>query len=365
MGHNRGSYAKHIRKWLNCEWKRLGKAMLLRSPKIPYQENGCDCGVFVCRYAYSLFLMRNDKFTWGGGCERFLTLITKGPAFQFDMSDIARIREEMGILIYNLSIQYLKTKEQGKAKKRVKRKEIESSKRNKKIASSEMASEVAASGKEDGNSARTACDASDENSGSLTEAAVVAGMDKNGEEKENISQSQDNIVREIAAPGAPANSVQDSSDTVLSGEAANSISITGIAVGKAGNNAMHKGIHMGSWEEKENSSQSATLLSIMQEETEHVSLSQDNIVRESFLDTVLSGEATNVISGNEGVCSTTLTMASDKDGGTSLRSIALATDTAENRHTDMATEEKENISQSGARPIKKQAESKDIVSPMV
>ena len=43
--HNRGSYAKHIRKWLNCEWKRLGKgrvggkidpfdkAMLLRSPK--------------------------------------------------------------------------------------------------------------------------------------------------------------------------------------------------------------------------------------------------------------------------------------------------------------------------------------------
>ena len=140
------TYAKHIRKWLDFEWQRFGKAPLggnvgpfvgitlmpLCSPKgelflydlfllrirvqahvnhlcdcdfapVPYEEHrGCDGAVFVCRYACSLFAMRHRKFTWDNVGDRCLTLITREPAFQFDLTDIARIREELGILIDRL-----------------------------------------------------------------------------------------------------------------------------------------------------------------------------------------------------------------------------------------------------------------------
>ena len=103
--HSKNTYARHIRSWLNCEWKRLGhgkkpifdtESLPLVSPRsrflspfpfdnmscrifsffsslltmislipVPYQDNGCDCGIFVCRYAYNLYIMRHQKFTCG------------------------------------------------------------------------------------------------------------------------------------------------------------------------------------------------------------------------------------------------------------------------------------------------------------
>jgi hypothetical protein len=78
--------------------------------QVPYQDNGCDCGVFVCRYAYSLYTMRHQRFTNADYYEkpRFASLITRGPAFQFDMADIDRIRNEISTLIDNLSVLYLR-----------------------------------------------------------------------------------------------------------------------------------------------------------------------------------------------------------------------------------------------------------------
>ena len=72
---------------------------------VPMQTNGCDCGVFICRYAYNLYMMRNLQFTKEHQNEKppFSSLITSGSAFQFNMSDIARIRVEMVTLIDNLS----------------------------------------------------------------------------------------------------------------------------------------------------------------------------------------------------------------------------------------------------------------------
>ena len=157
--HSKNMYAKHTRKWLNFEWKRLGKgkvggniepfypnSMPSLSPKskafylfavilftclissdlylpfilVPYQANDCDGGVFVCRYAYNLFLMRHLKFTWEDITEKppFKTLITKGSAFRFGMSDVARMRDEMERLIKSLSKIYLAMKEQEKADKK-------------------------------------------------------------------------------------------------------------------------------------------------------------------------------------------------------------------------------------------------------
>ena len=167
--HNPAIYAEHVREWLNFEWKRLDKGevdgevqpyhedtMILLSPQselswpqlcallicilahdflfrpcftpVPYQLNGCDCGVFICRYAYALFVMRHEKFTW----EDVSKLITRGSAFKFGMADIARIRKEVLTLIDRLSMTYLKMKTQEKAARRAKRKKAKTSKTHEK-----------------------------------------------------------------------------------------------------------------------------------------------------------------------------------------------------------------------------------------
>jgi hypothetical protein len=58
-------------------------------------------------------MMRHLQFTRDDSSERprFSTLITKGPAFWFDMSDITHIRTEFSTLIDNLSKLYLQEEE--------------------------------------------------------------------------------------------------------------------------------------------------------------------------------------------------------------------------------------------------------------
>jgi hypothetical protein len=77
--------------------------------------------------------MRHQKFTHVDLTERPMmsSLITKGPAFQFDMSDIARIREEIGTLIDNLSPHYLQMKAQEKETKKKEAQEKEAKKKAK------------------------------------------------------------------------------------------------------------------------------------------------------------------------------------------------------------------------------------------
>ena len=66
--------------------------------------------------------MRHLRFTWKGCKANFLSLITNSSAFQFDMSEIARIREEMTTLVDNLSKVYLPwLKEQELADRKAKR----------------------------------------------------------------------------------------------------------------------------------------------------------------------------------------------------------------------------------------------------
>jgi hypothetical protein len=129
--HRKNKIARSIYEWLNFEWKRLkkrGKApdqpftseyMPVLTPKIPYQENGCDCGVFVCRYAYNLFQMRSKCFSHFDMADNCYDLFEECGLFNFDMQDIARIREEMESLIRNLSKVYLRIKKLEKAKKKI------------------------------------------------------------------------------------------------------------------------------------------------------------------------------------------------------------------------------------------------------
>ena len=68
--------------------------------------------------------MKHLKFTWNDMKKQLKTLITKSPAFRFDMSDVARMRDEMERLINNLSKIYLAMKEQEKADKKKKKSKL-------------------------------------------------------------------------------------------------------------------------------------------------------------------------------------------------------------------------------------------------
>eukprot|EP00563_Minutocellus_polymorphus_P004411 CAMPEP_0181044106 /NCGR_PEP_ID=MMETSP1070-20121207/13080_1 /TAXON_ID=265543 /ORGANISM="Minutocellus polymorphus, Strain NH13" /LENGTH=1161 /DNA_ID=CAMNT_0023122511 /DNA_START=127 /DNA_END=3612 /DNA_ORIENTATION=+ len=140
--HRKARVATKVRNWLNHEAKRLGKftelfeaknpklfnkeTMEVIDPKVPYQDNSWDCGVFVCRYAYALYLMRNKQITYeAAGLENrpyFLDLITKSPEFNFNMVDIGRVRDELKELITNLSPKYFEAKAKEKLEQDEKRK---------------------------------------------------------------------------------------------------------------------------------------------------------------------------------------------------------------------------------------------------
>lgn len=135
--HKKKIVAKHVRNWLNFEWNRLDKGkecgltdpfttktMQLFDPKIPYQDNSWDCGVFACRYAYSIYLLRHRTFTVNDLNNNFRDLITTNPVFRFNMQDIARIRNEMNTLVVNLTSHYSEYVAKEKASSRARKKKI-------------------------------------------------------------------------------------------------------------------------------------------------------------------------------------------------------------------------------------------------
>jgi hypothetical protein len=121
---------------------------------VPRQDNGSDCGVFVCRYALAMFKLRHLEFTnKEAGIEKgsdstptgnrrltrrrktrsnapFSKLITNGIEFDFKCDDIHRIRTEYQTFIRNLhplydqfnKIKIETEKEEKKARKESRRK---------------------------------------------------------------------------------------------------------------------------------------------------------------------------------------------------------------------------------------------------
>lgn len=139
--HQASKVKKHLYDWLNLEAKRLNTfevlsekykekkselftqhSMPIFEPKIPYQNNGWDCGVFVCRYAFGVMALRNVNFHIKKSkdakhrkqeTKRLLKeIITEGNEFAFDMSDIERLRREFATLIDKLSDMYKRKKQE-------------------------------------------------------------------------------------------------------------------------------------------------------------------------------------------------------------------------------------------------------------
>ena len=69
---------------------------------MPQQNNTCDCGVYVCRYAYNMYLMRNRTFT-KSDIDSSFEFITKSAEFQFIDVDIYQIRLGLKKLVQTMS----------------------------------------------------------------------------------------------------------------------------------------------------------------------------------------------------------------------------------------------------------------------
>jgi hypothetical protein len=71
---------------------------------VPRQYNGCDCGVFACRYTYGIYQLACSKqITYEISDGKF---ITDSNEFKFNGNDIDRIRMEMKTLIQRLTHVY-------------------------------------------------------------------------------------------------------------------------------------------------------------------------------------------------------------------------------------------------------------------
>jgi len=81
------------------------------SLSVPYQDNGYDCGVFVCRYGFAVYalLLRGHNVTYadiGKRGQPFRKLITESDEFDFNGDDILRIRGDLATLLDKLSDLY-------------------------------------------------------------------------------------------------------------------------------------------------------------------------------------------------------------------------------------------------------------------
>ena len=72
---------------------------------MPEQKNSYDCGVYVCRYAYNMYLMRNRSFKKADIDSKF-KYISNSAVFKFTEQDIIRIRLELNKLVERMTIVY-------------------------------------------------------------------------------------------------------------------------------------------------------------------------------------------------------------------------------------------------------------------
>ena len=106
--------------------------------KVPRQDNCWDCGVFVCRYAFAMLQLLDTRIEckladWRVAKFRrniIKEYITEKEAFDFGMDDIARLREEMAILIQDLHRIYKQKIEEKKTKKRAKKQQTQMQQEN-------------------------------------------------------------------------------------------------------------------------------------------------------------------------------------------------------------------------------------------
>ncbi|GFH57133.1 hypothetical protein CTEN210_13609 [Chaetoceros tenuissimus] len=137
--HKKSKLQRTLYTWLNKEAARLRKfdrkdpfvpvTCPVEIAHVPTQDNCWDCGVFVCRYAIAMLHLLDTRIEckladWRNVKSRKKLIkeyITEREAFDFGMDDIARLREEMAILIQDLHRIYKQKIEEKKTNKKAKK----------------------------------------------------------------------------------------------------------------------------------------------------------------------------------------------------------------------------------------------------
>ena len=103
------------------------------APRVPYQTNCCDCGVFACRYAWGLYQQRNEVIMESDLKNKLVEIITNSRFFEFGMEDIATMRKTMKKLVDSLTSEYAPVMEQERKKRIQERKKKKKEKEEKKM----------------------------------------------------------------------------------------------------------------------------------------------------------------------------------------------------------------------------------------
>ncbi len=73
--------------------------MFLATISVPIQNNGYDCGIFTCRFAYALLRTFFSASKYDFSNVQINTLLSNNKEFNFDSEDIDRQRKEMKVML--------------------------------------------------------------------------------------------------------------------------------------------------------------------------------------------------------------------------------------------------------------------------
>ena len=73
---------------------------------MPQQDNNYDCGLFVCKYAFGLYQLRNKCFYTKNDIANNYSAITESKFFQFNKEDIVQLRLDLIKLFEGLNAMY-------------------------------------------------------------------------------------------------------------------------------------------------------------------------------------------------------------------------------------------------------------------
>jgi hypothetical protein len=185
--------------------------------KLESRIRSWDCGVYVCRYVFAMYKLRNRSFSYEEvGYSRpekparlFRDLITESDEFDFDATDISRIRLNFRQLLERLSVLYDRWKEADT----LKRKAIKKQRKKAKLAMELGEPDCVNANLKDSSNSNT-LEGSQQEAGSVEDEKIenidgMNDMDKMLSEDSLFDGTVPSVQRHILGTKSPDSEVQD------------------------------------------------------------------------------------------------------------------------------------------------------------